>query len=119
MVFSYDLNTAIGEVRLLCQDTNESQSIFTDAEIQIFLKTKGGNVLRAAAVALDVMASNQAIVLKVTRALDLSTDGAAVARALRESAKQLRAEADETDAGEDAGFEMVAGPHFPWTYGLR
>ena len=110
MTFTYNVSTDIGRVRLLIGDTEEANAIFEDDEIEVFLSLNDG-VKRSAGGALDVIASNQALVLKVIRTLDLSTDGAATARALREHANQLRDEAAETDAGEEGGLfdyaEMV------------
>ncbi len=111
MAFTYDLATDTGKVRFLINDHDEANVILQDEEIQAALLLNEENVKRAAAAALDVIASNQTMVLKVIRLLDISTDGAAVARSLREHANQLRAEADIADAGEEGGMfdyaEMV------------
>ncbi len=106
MAFSYDVTTDIGKVRLLITDTDNDSPIFQDEEINAFLAMNDG-VKRAAAAALDVIASNQVFVLKVIRTLDLSTDGAATARALREHADQLREEAAVTEAGEEGLFDYA------------
>ncbi len=110
MAFTYDATTDIGKVRLLITDTDSSSPIFQNEEIDAFLALNDG-VKRSAAAALDVIASNQALVLKVIRTLDLSTDGPSVARALREHASTLREEAEMADAGEEDGLfdyaEMV------------
>jgi hypothetical protein len=109
--FSYDPDTDRGKVRLLIQDTDTSSresQFFTDGEIDAFLAMESG-VLTAAALALETMASQQVMVLKVIRLLDLSTDGAAVSRELRERAKSLRelslTTGDDADAFDWA--EMV------------
>jgi len=100
MTFTYDATTDAGKVRLIITDVNDANPIFQDDEIQAFLDLNSSSVKRAAASALDTIASKQALVLKVIRLLDLSTDGASTARALREHAGQLRIEANETDAGD-------------------
>lgn len=109
--FTLDENTDIGTVRMIIQDVDAEQALFTDAGITKLLSLNGNDVRLASAAALDIMASNQAMILKVIRTLDLSTDGAAVARALREHASQLRADAEKADAGEEGGLfdyaEMV------------
>ncbi|MCI0550523.1 MAG: hypothetical protein L0287_06185 [Anaerolineae bacterium] len=110
MAFTYDVTNEVGKVRLLITDTDSSHPIFQDDEINAFLALNDG-VKRSAAAALDVIASNQTLILKVIRLLDISTDGSAVARAVREHANQLREEAEIADAAEEGGLfdyaEMV------------
>lgn len=91
MAFTYDVSTDRGKVRLLCTDTLESNAIFQDAEIDAFL-TLNTSVRLAAAAALEVIAANEVLILKKIINLDLETDGPAVAKELRELAKQLRAQ---------------------------
>lgn len=67
-----------------------------------------------AAMALDAIASSQALILKRIELLDLKTDGPAVAKALREHAASLRALVFEQ--GEDA-FEFIE--QINDTYGFR
>jgi len=109
--FTLDETTDIGTVRIIIQDVDAEQALFSDAGITKLLSLNGDDVRLASAAALDIMASNQAMILKVIRTLDLSTDGAAVARALREHASQLRDDAEKADGGEEGGLfdyaEMV------------
>lgn len=93
----YDPTTDNGKVRLLITDTDDSNPIFTDAEITAFLSLNSSNILLAAAQALDVMAVNEAMVLKVIKLLDLTTDGAKVAAALKAQADSLRQQAADAD----------------------
>jgi hypothetical protein len=106
MSFTADVATDVGKVRLIISDQDERYPVFQDEDIQAFL-TLAGDVRRAAAEALDTMASNQTMVLKVIRTLDLSTDGAATARSLREHAKSLREQADQADAASGSLFEVA------------
>lgn len=101
-----DPATDIGRVRLLATDLDEVSPLFSDAQIQAFLDMGNGRVKRAAALALETIAVSEALVSKVIRTLDLSTDGAKVAAELRARAKALR---DEDDADEDDwyGIEIV------------
>jgi hypothetical protein len=111
MAFTYDLSSDVGKVRLLIPDRIEEEAIFQDAEIEAFLDLNDDNLRRAAAEALETIASDQALVLKVIRLMDLSTDGPAVAAELRERAKGLRQAADEAEAGEDdALFDYAEMP---------
>lgn len=108
----YDPTTDAGKVRLLISDVDPADEIFDDDEIAAFLALEGDNVRLAAAQALDTIASNEALVAKKQRTLDLDTDGPAVAKALREHAAQLRAQAiDGADGGGDFEIaELVVDP---------
>ncbi|PKN91102.1 MAG: hypothetical protein CVU44_21025 [Chloroflexi bacterium HGW-Chloroflexi-6] len=106
MTYTYDPTTSIGKMRMIIQDKDEQNVFFQDEELQAFLDM-ASDVRRAAADALESMASNQVMVLKVVRTLSLSTDGAATARALREHAKILRDQADLADAGDGGLFEIA------------
>lgn len=104
MAFTYDPTTDVGKVRMIIGDKDEAYVMFQDDEISAFLDLNGESVKRAAAAALDTIASDQTLKLKVIRLLDLSTDGAGVARSLREHADRLRVEADVADAAEEGGL---------------
>ena len=67
-------------------------TLLSDASLQALLDLEGADDRLAAAQALDIMASSEAIVQKKLKLLggDLETDGPAVARALREHAGRLR-----------------------------
>lgn len=100
----YDVNTPAGQVRLLITDTSDDLDVqlFTDDEIDAFLLMEGSNVFRGAALALETVAVDQALVLKVIRTLDVQTDGAKVAESLLKRAVMLRARADDdADTAED------------------
>lgn len=105
-----DYATAAGQVRLLIADVNEDDPLFTDAQLQGFLALEGDHVKRAAARALDVIAVSEVLVSKKIRTQDLQTDGPAVAKALREQALALRAEADADEAAEGSFFDVIPGP---------
>ena len=97
------------DVRLLIADTSTANRMFSTRQIAQFLRLNSDNVRRAAAQALDVMASNEAMVSKVIKTQDLSTDGAKVAEALRKQAAELRRQADdgEDDSDDSSGFEIA------------
>lgn len=90
-----DYSTDVAKVRLLISDIDDASQIFNDQAISAFLSMAlDGNVKRAAAQALLVMATNEVLVQKRIKMLDLSTDGPAEAKALQDLARQLREEAD-------------------------
>jgi hypothetical protein len=90
MVFNYDVETTLGQVRLLIGDTVQADALFQDAEISALLTLNGDDVRLAAAQGLETIAANQIMVLKVISNQGLSTNGAAVAAELRNQAKSLR-----------------------------
>ena len=107
-----DFSTDAGKVRLLISDIDTAAPIFNDASVEAFLDVSGGNVKRAAAAALMVIAVNETLVQKRISLLDLRTDGPAEAEALRKLAVQYRAEADEEGAratGSIGWLELPAG----------
>lgn len=107
MAFTYDTGTDVGKIRLLVFDTNASSYVFEDGELSVFFDIEGSSLKRAAALALETMASNEAFVLKVIRLMDLRTDGAATANALLKRAALLRGQADDEEFADDAAFEIA------------
>lgn len=112
MAFTLDYSTDAGKVRLLISDIDSSNPIFQDDAIDAFLSiAQGGNIKRAAATALIVIASNEVLVQKRIKLLDLSTDGPAEANALLALARELKAEAeDEEVTGSFDWAEQVNNP---------
>lgn len=97
MAFTYDLSNSIGKVRLLIPDSQETTAVFSDEEISAFLALESSSVRRATALALETIASNEALTLKVVRLLDVQTDGAKLADSLLKRAATLRQQALEDD----------------------
>jgi len=104
-----DPTTDIGMIRTIIADLDEAEPLFTDAQLQGFLNLAGGRVRRAAATALDTIATSEALISKRIKTLDLTTDGPAVAEALRRHAERLR---EEDDEDEPWGLEIVN--YDPW-----
>jgi hypothetical protein len=82
-------------------------SLLSDADVQDFIDGTS-SVYLAAADALDAIASSEALVQKRITILDLSTDGPAVARSLRDHAESLRLRVS-SGVGEldDPGFDVA------------
>lgn len=109
-----DVTTPVGQVRLLIADMSEDTTkwVLTDAMIEGHLALAGVNkpyqdvpswsVRRAAAAALETIATSETLVSKAIRTQDLSTDGAKVGAELRAQAKALR---DQATADEDASYD--------------
>lgn len=119
MSFTYDVTNDTGRVRLLIADTQEATPLFTDEEIACFLEFESdgegvNSPRRAAALALETIAVDSVRTLKVVQMLDLKTDGAAVARALRQQAQEWRAQADLSEGIEI--IQMLEGPEAQFDY---
>ena len=108
---NYD--TPVGIVRVLLGDTDAENVSggsgeymwYSDGEIVALLSAFGENPLRAAAQALRGVAASQALLLKKWSADDLTVDGPAITRALKDLARDLDARADDALAMEDI-FEL-------------
>jgi len=89
----YDPTTDIGKVRLRISDTDPNRPIMDDEDIQAFLDMSGGAVALAAAMALEAIAINEVLCLKVVNLMGaIVTDAASAAKQLLAQAKTLRAE---------------------------
>lgn len=117
MAFTYDPDatepTAITMIRVRIRDIYADDPIFQDSELNIFLLLEARNIKKAAAMALETIAAEEALIQKVIKLQSLSTDGAKLAAELRENAKLLRqqaaADADAIGAN-DTGFTVVEWP---------
>lgn len=110
-----DFSTDAAKVRLLISDIDIANQIFNDQAIQAFISMAlDGNIKRAAASALLVMATNEVLVQKRIKLLDLSTDGPAEAKALQDLAKQYREEADMEEI--DGAFDWAEQVNTPTQY---
>lgn len=109
-----NFSQALGQVRLLVSDYDEANLILSDLMISGYLEGHGvaphgpplprGPILRAAADALDAIATSEALVSKVMQTVDgLQTDGAKVANSLRTRADSLRRQARDEESLDPAG----------------
>ncbi|MBG6085818.1 hypothetical protein [Zhihengliuella flava] len=83
-------STPVGQVRLLIADLDDANPVLTDDMINGYLDLNDGSTRLAAADALMAIATTEVLLAKKIRTQDLSTDGPAVAEALRKQAQQLR-----------------------------
>lgn len=106
-------STAVGQVRLLIPDVVHDEDnlyLFEDEQIDALLDLYAENVKRAAAQAKDIIATDQALLLKVVRTDDLTVDGARLATELRLQAKALRDQADDEASAEAYDFFKIVYP---------
>lgn len=103
MAFTYVLSTDVGKVRLLIPDRDAANVLFQDEEVETFLVLEAANLKRATALALEAIASDEALVQKVIKTLNLETDGAKTSDALLKRARLLRDQAGAADVAADDG----------------
>lgn len=108
-----DYNSEIGQMRLLLADTDPEQFVLTDEQLEGYLAIEDHNLKRAAATALDAIASSEALLSKKIRTQDRQTDGPAVADALRKHAAALRARADAEETQDEESFFLLTEPLRP------
>jgi hypothetical protein len=98
VLFTYDPTTDAGMIRLLTDDTDGDNYVFTDAEIAAVYAANGSSVKRTAAQLLEILATNHAkLAVRVGRG-DVDEDLTKISGELREQATRLREQADEEDA---------------------
>ncbi len=89
----------------------ENEYIFTDEQLEQFLVVAKGSVLRATAYANYALASSEALISKVIKTQDLSTDGAKVAEALIAKGDAMMKRADKEEEDDNfAFFQMIDFP---------
>lgn len=107
-----DYETPIKQVRVLIADM-ATPPLLDDPTLQTYLEMQGWEdgarwaVKRAAADALEAIAVSEVLVSKKIRTQDLTSDGPAVAEALRKLAAGLRAQADGEDPDFGGVFEII------------
>jgi len=117
MGFTYDLDTAVGKVRLLIPDRSHADAFFSDEEISAFLSMEEQETFLAAALALDTLADDEVLVLKAIETMGLKLDGPAVAEALRKRAEGLRTRYYDKASEYDNSIEfasMAVSPSAAW-----
>ncbi len=115
MAFSFDLSSDLGKVRLLIPDRSPDEFLFHDEEILALLDIEDG-IKRSAALALETIASDNAMTLKVIRLLDLSTDGAKTSDAILKRAQLLRGQAEVEDESGEMGFDIAEMVYDDFSY---
>ena len=119
-----DLSSGVGRVRVLLGDTDPTNVangvgqylFFSDDELEAVLTMYADSPLLAAARCLETIAGSRALMLSSWSSDDLTVRGDAIARELRELAKQLRAEAVAAESSE--AFNIIPfgedRPEYSW-----
>lgn len=103
-MFTFDVNTPVGQVRFFCDDATDAGHIFEDDEIGVALTFEDDPRL-AAAYCLEIKAAQYLRIQGKIKLLDVETDGPSLAKAMQSLAKSLRDRVDES--GAFAIAEMV------------
>lgn len=128
-MFTYDLQSpdaltkTRSQVRLLIPDRVAAAPLFQDDELDGFLAIEADNLKCAAALALETISSDEALVQKVMKTQLIETDGAKTAGVLLRRAEELRSQATKAaqavaDADDDGSgyFEIAEVVHDPFSY---
>lgn len=108
MTATYDLETNVGKLRLLLQDTDTDDVIFQDEELQVFLSQKGNDLYLAASTVMLALANDKARLAKRKRASKYEHDLTKLANECREQAKVFREEAENIPADDYAEMGITA-----------
>lgn len=112
--------TDIELVRALIPDTDKAfgasgdEYLFEDADIQNYLDIASGNVLRAAAYAMIAVGNSEALIGKVIKTADLSTDASKLQDKWRESGQALLDRADKEDVNEASNYFQIVDYKEGW-----
>lgn len=108
MTWTYDPTTDVGKVRLRISDTDITRPVLDDEDIEAYLSMAGNSIPLAAAMALETIAINEILCLKVVNLMGaVVTDAASAAKQLNALAKSLRQEASATATAESPGFVSI------------
>jgi len=115
--FSYDLDAAVGQIRLEIGDTDNTADAgvkpdgtnFSDAELNHFYSQEGSDVLAASARACEVLARMWARQAKSVKIRDYSIDTRSQAKYFKELGEELRKRTGSLYAGGSVPTTRVDG----------
>lgn len=120
--YPVDADTEIGQIRVLVGDTDPSNIRddpeapgeklgdyfwYSDAELENLLKVRGSGAARTAIYVLRMVAMTPAMQYKKWSSADLSVDGPAITRAIRELINDIEKGLDDQDAGKASDFFRI------------
>lgn len=104
----------LDQIRALIPDM-KAEKVLTDEQVETFYSIEG-SVKGATALALEVIASDQALTLKVIRLLQMQTDGAKLSDALLKRAALLRSQVADAAEVTSPGFEIAEQVYTPFSW---
>lgn len=111
MVATYNLANNVGKIRSLIPDRDITDPAFQDDEIEYYF-TVEGSIRKAAALGLEIAATDDVLIFKVMKSGTDSVDAAKGAAVLLERARALRKQDEEelvTPGGVIGVVEMANG----------
>ena len=110
---TYDLATPVGRVRLFIPDNRPDKMRFSDAEITVLLEEEGEVPKSAAALGLEILASNKVDTVAYLETYALKVDNTKGAKVLLDRALMLREQALAAIAltGETMDFLFDGEPY--------
>ena len=105
---SYDITTNVGKVRLVIGDTDESNEVFTNDEINYFLTENSNNISLAAADALEAWMAKYATSPDSEKIGDYSYSQKIVAH-MNKLSDELRAKANSAPYLTWAEMDLTGG----------
>ncbi len=100
MASTYDLATPTGKLRLLIEDTDVADSIFSDEELEVFLHHSSSDLYAAAALAWMANAGSHSRLAKRKQIGKFSFDLTLVASECRNQAMVFKRWSEEAPAGD-------------------
>ncbi|MFA5387646.1 MAG: hypothetical protein WC322_04670 [Candidatus Paceibacterota bacterium] len=95
-------------LRLLIPDSDTTSPIFSDGDLTLFMTLSDQKLFLAAAMALETIATDEALVYKITTTDDMNVNGVTGAvQVLLARAKTLRADQDRLDNNAQPGFFLT------------
>ena len=108
------VRTLIPDTEAVFGDTND-EYLFDDTQIENFREIAGGSVTRAAGLAMIAVGNSEALISKVIKTQDLSTDGSKLQDKWRESGETLLARADKEDMRDALDFFEIVDYQEGWS----
>lgn len=108
MTWTYDPTTDVGKVRLRISDTEMTRAVLDNEDIEAYLDMAGNSIPLAAAMALETIAVNEILCLKVVNLMGaVVTDAASAAKQLKALAQTLREEHAANATADAPGFVSI------------
>lgn len=105
MAFSYDLDTNIGKVRLLINDSDRTDPLFSDKEIQVFLDLTSQTPELAAARAYGTIIRAKSLLAKVVKREGYQTEEFAISE-LRSLVNDMINEYERSQGVQSSQFAL-------------
>lgn len=108
MTWTLDRTTPVGKTRVLITgEAVEATSVFQDEDIEVFLSISDDVVLEAAALGLERIAADQALLFRKIKVGSIEVDGPATSASFLALAARYRGVADSGSVGADEDIQFA------------